>query len=131
MTDFLTPSEAAARFGVSVDALRYYEREGLLPPVERDPGGRRRYRAGDLQMLELIRCLRDTGMPIARLREFAGMVREGDATIGRRADFLSEHDERLDARIAELRSHQRAIRHKIGYYRSVLEETAAVQAEGV
>ncbi|AAZ55422.1 MerR family transcriptional regulator [Thermobifida fusca] len=122
MTDYYTPGEVARRHGLSLDTLRYYEREGLLAQVERSPAGHRRYRASDVEMLDLVRCLRDTDMPIARLREFAELVRAGDHTIPQRIEVLVEHDAQLTARIAELRRRQEAIRHKIDYYRGVLAE---------
>ncbi|WP_084468918.1 MerR family transcriptional regulator [Nocardiopsis trehalosi] len=128
MPDYYTPGETARRFGVSLDTLRYYEREGLLTRVERGAGGHRRYRASDVELLDLVRCLRDTDMPIARLREFAELVREGDATVPRRVEVLERHEERLAERIAELVDRQAAIRHKIAYYRGVL--AAAEDAEG-
>jgi DNA-binding transcriptional MerR regulator len=115
-----TPGEVAARFGLSLDTLRYYEKEGLLTEVERAPSGHRRYRASDVELLDLVRCLRDTDMPIARLRAFAELVRDGDHTIPRRLEVLADHDASLTERIAELQERQQAIRHKIDYYRGVL-----------
>ena len=101
-----TPGEVAARFGLTLDTLRYYEREGLLTEVERSPSGHRRYRASDVELLDLVRCLRDTDMPIARLREFAELVRAGDQTIPARLEVLTAHNQALTERIAELRAAQ-------------------------
>ncbi|QVQ51765.1 MerR family transcriptional regulator [Spiractinospora alimapuensis] len=115
-----TPGEVAARFGLTLDTLRYYEKEGLLTEVERAPSGHRRYRASDVELLDLVRCLRDTDMPIARLRTFAELVRAGDQTIEERVRLLGDHDEQLSHRIDELQERQAAIRHKIDYYREVL-----------
>lgn len=120
MSDYYTPAEIVSRFGFSHDTLRYYEREGLLSQVERAPSGHRRYRASDVELLDLVRCLRDTDMPIARLRSFAELVREGDHTVPERLDVLESHSARLDDRIEELRTSQQAIRHKIDYYKGVL-----------
>lgn len=119
-----TPGEVAARFGLTLDTLRYYEKEGLLTEVERAPSGHRRYRASDVELLDLVRCLRDTDMPIARLRRFAELVRDGDHTIPARLDILQTHDTALTQRIAELRSRQDAIHHKISYYENVLAQEA-------
>lgn len=115
-----TPSEVSARFGMSIDTLRYYEREGLLTEVERAPSGHRRYRASDVEMLDLVKCLRDTDMPIARLRAFAKLVRAGDHTIPDRIAMLRTHDAALTERIAELRQRQEAIQNKIAYYVDVV-----------
>lgn len=115
-----TPGEVAARFGLTLDTLRYYEKEGLLTEVDRAPSGHRRYRASDVELLDLVRCLRDTDMPIARLRQFAELVRDGDHTIPARVDILKTHDAALTERIAELQARQDAIQHKISYYEGVL-----------
>ncbi|MEY9212651.1 MerR family transcriptional regulator [Thermobifida halotolerans] len=122
MADYYTPGEVARRFGLSLDTLRYYEKEGLLTEVERAPSGHRRYRADDVELLDLVRCLRDTDMPIARLRAFAELVRDGDHTVPQRVEALETHDAQLTERIAELRRRQQTIRDKIDYYRGVLAE---------
>ena len=64
-----SPAEAAQKTGFSLDTLRYYERIGLLPPVGRTAGGRRRYGDTDLLWLMTLRCLRDTGMPLREMRD--------------------------------------------------------------
>ncbi|NYH54643.1 MULTISPECIES: MerR family transcriptional regulator [Nocardiopsis] len=122
MRDYYTPGEIAERFDLTLDTLRYYEKAGLLRRVDRSPNGHRRYRADDVELLNMIRCLRDTDMPIARLRDFAELVREGDHTIPSRLDVLQSHQRRLDERIAEMRRCQAAIQHKIDYYLGVLAE---------
>lgn len=119
MSQYYSPGEVSDRFGVTVDTLRYYERIGVLSPVERAPSGHRRYRADDVEMLDLARCLRDTGMPIETLRRFAELVRDGDDTIPRRIDLLEEHDAQLVAHIGLLQERREHIRAKIAYYRSL------------
>ncbi|MGA8113807.1 MAG: MerR family transcriptional regulator [Actinocatenispora sp.] len=120
MDTYYTPGQVAERFELSHDTLRYYERIGVLSPVERASTGHRRYRAGDVELLDLVRCLRDTGMPIERMRRFADLVRGGEATIPERIELLSDHDSQLAERIAVLRERQQRIQGKINYYRSVL-----------
>ncbi|WP_150243043.1 MerR family transcriptional regulator [Nocardiopsis quinghaiensis] len=122
MRDYYTPGEVAERFGLTLDTLRYYEKAGLLRRVDRAPSGHRRYRADDVELLNMIRCLRDTDMPIARLRDFAELVREGEHTIPSRLDVLQGHQRRLDERIAEMRQCQTVIQHKIDYYLGVFAE---------
>lgn len=119
---YYTPGQVAERFGLSLDTLRYYEKEGLLSRVDRASSGHRRYRASDVELLDLVRCLRDTDMPIARLREFAELVRDGDHTIPDRLDILVAHAEKLAEHIADLRTRQGRITEKIAYYRSVQNE---------
>ncbi|WP_017544756.1 MerR family transcriptional regulator [Nocardiopsis prasina] len=125
MEDYYTPGEVAERFGLTLDTLRYYEKAGLLRRVERAPSGHRRYRTDDVDLLHLVRCLRDTDMPIARLRDFAELVRDGDHTIPERLDVLQSHQRDLDARIAELCQRQITIQHKIDYYARALADEAS------
>ncbi|WP_433606053.1 MerR family transcriptional regulator [Dactylosporangium sp. CA-139114] len=113
-----TPREAVERTGFTLDTLRYYERIGLLDSVERNAGGQRVFTDDDLTWLGILRCLRDTGMPIARMLRYAELARGGDGTFAERAELLEEHDRDIEARIAALRDEQERIREKIGWYRA-------------
>jgi DNA-binding transcriptional MerR regulator len=110
--------EAARRVGVSVDTLRYYERENLLR-AHRTASGHRRYSPGDLDWLSVLTCLRQTGMPIRRMREFATLVGEDDdSTIDARIDLLEEHRAEVTERIRELQANLAHVEGKIDYYRT-------------
>jgi DNA-binding transcriptional MerR regulator len=102
-----------AQTGFSIDTLRYYERIGLMHEVGRSAGGRRMFSEGDLQFLHLLRCLRDTGMPIAEMRRFVDLLRDGDGTRDERVDVLRDHERRVGEQIERLRGHQEHIRFKI------------------
>lgn len=110
-------AEAAAHTGLSAHTLRYYEREGLLDPVERTAGGHRSYDIAALDRVAFLSCLRDTGMPIRRMREFADLLRD-DATVARRIALLEGHEHDVRARIAELETSLQRITDKIDYYRT-------------
>ncbi|GLW06050.1 MerR family transcriptional regulator [Microtetraspora sp. NBRC 13810] len=110
--------------GFSLDTLRYYERIGLLEPINRNAAGQRRFTEHDLGWLGMVRCLRDTGMPIAEMLRFAQLTRDGEHTIADRIELLAEHDRRVEAQVALLRQQQTAIQYKIDWYRGVLSLTA-------
>lgn len=112
-----TPREAVDRTGLSLDTLRYYERIGLLDGVDRNASGQRVFTNDDLAWLGVLRCLRDTGMPIQRMLRYAELARSGAATFAKRAELLEEHDREIDAKIAALRDQQGRIREKIQWYR--------------
>ncbi|MDI6102229.1 MerR family transcriptional regulator [Actinoplanes sp. NEAU-A12] len=114
-----TPGETAERLGVSIDTIRYYEKIGLLHGIQRTSSGRRVFSDDDLSRLGLLRCLRDSGMPIARLRRFAELLQEGDAAADRRTALLEEHDREIDEKVERLRLEQQRVREKIAWYRSV------------
>ncbi|MED7950774.1 MerR family transcriptional regulator [Streptomyces sp. BE303] len=121
-TEMLSPAEAVARSGFSLDTLRYYEKIGLLDAVQRDRTGRRLFSEHDLAWLGMLRCLRDTGMPIAGMLRFTELARSGDLTVAERLAVLEEHDARVEEQIAHLRRQQGRIRAKIGHYRAVLTD---------
>ncbi len=116
--DFYSPGEVAERTGFSLDTLRYYERIGLLHEIDRTVGGQRRFTENDVLWLLMLRCLRETGMPIAQMLRFTELVRGSDETVAERLALLEAHDQRIEKQIAELRTHQEQIRQKILIYRA-------------
>ena len=74
-------AEVSERFGLSSDTLRYYERIGLLQPVNRSESGIRDYNEADIRRVDFIKCMRSAGLPIEVLIEYVGLVQQGDATI--------------------------------------------------
>ncbi|MFR9778213.1 MerR family transcriptional regulator [Micromonospora sp. MS34] len=116
-----SPSEAARRSGFSLDTLRYYEKIGLLAGVNRTAGGRRVFTDGDLGWLDVLRCLRDTGMPIAEMCRYAELAREGEHTAGRRRELLQQHAERVEEQMSLLRRQYDHLRDKIRYYEGVAD----------
>jgi DNA-binding transcriptional MerR regulator len=113
-------SEAAERVGLTTHTLRWYEQEGLVEPVGRDSAGRRRYTQEDLDRLNMLTCLRRTGMPVRDMRRYAELARQGDVTSVARMALFQQHRERVLARIAELQEDLKYIEHKIDWYASEL-----------
>jgi len=87
----LTMQDVVASTGMSADTLRYYERVGLLPPVDRGTNGHRRYGPQHLESLQFLNCLRAAGMSIADMRRFVDMQRAGAGTAIDRAALLRRH----------------------------------------
>ena len=112
----LTPGDMAGACGVSIDTLRYYEREGLLDPISRTGGGQRRYNAHDVAWVEILRCLRVTALPIREMRRFAELVRAGDDGIPERLALLQRHRTSVLAQIVELQRALSVVDHKIEIY---------------
>lgn len=116
----LTIAEAAAKTGLTAHTLRYYERAGLITPVERDASGRRRYAESDLAWLRFLVRLRETGMPIAHMRSYAALRADGPATNAARLAILTEHQANLRAQLDRLIDHDAALQRKIDSYREQL-----------
>jgi DNA-binding transcriptional MerR regulator len=127
MSSVFSPSEAAEQPGFSLDTLRYYERIGLLDDIDRAPSGHRRFRDDDLEWLGVLRCLRETGMPIAQMRRYAELTRRGKATMAERLSLLTEHDRQVQERIALLQAQHNHLREKIDWYRSQIPVTRAAR----
>jgi DNA-binding transcriptional MerR regulator len=121
-------AQAAARSGLSIDTLRYYERIGLVEPPARDSGGRRDYSDEDLGWLAFLTRLRTTGMPIRMMREYAQLRHRGVGSTARRRQILVEHRAGVRDRIAELRSCLEVLDYKITNYESV-ERSLPMPAE--
>jgi DNA-binding transcriptional MerR regulator len=117
----LTIAEAAARTGVGVHTLRYYERAGLMvTAVGRNHAGRRRYYQGDLDWIEVCTRLRSTGMPVRSIRRYAELVAAGPGNENERLSLMESHRAEVDAKLAEIEQNLKLIDHKIGVYRQCL-----------
>ena len=119
--DEMTIAEAAREAGVSVHTLRYYERAGLLSPIERNGSGHRRFSPEDVEWVVVCGKLRATGMPIRRIREYAELVRAGDGNEAERLALLEAHREDVRARLREVRRNLELIDYKIDLYRGKLD----------
>ncbi|WP_415404409.1 MerR family transcriptional regulator [Tateyamaria sp. SN3-11] len=95
-------SEAAAESGLGVDTIRYYEAEGLVPKVMRGADGQRAFSRENVDWLTLLYWLRETGMPMRVMRQFAALYAQGDSTIEGRKAILLDHAERLAQRRSDL-----------------------------
>lgn len=115
-------SEVAALTGLSPDTLRWYERDGLLPPVERDSNRRRRYSPRDVRLLQALTRLRRTGMPVREMRAFARLTAEGPASHRRRLALLAAHRERIVSRLAELTDDLAVLDEKTAHYQSLIDQ---------
>jgi len=124
-------AEVSERYGISPDTLRYYERIGLISPVNRNEGGTRDYREIDLRRVEFIKCMRGAGLPIEVLIEYVAMVEQGDQTIQPRKEILIEQREQLVARMKEMQKTLELLDYKIKVYENAIlkKEKEVVQAE--
>jgi DNA-binding transcriptional MerR regulator len=123
----LSIGDVARRTGLSVHALRFYEREGLLltQHVARGTGGHRRYTEQDVNWLRICIKLRRSGMPLAKIRRFAALVREGPGNEEQRLELLREQQRHVETQLAELEECRRIISRKVGVYEQHLADDTA------
>lgn len=111
-----TVGEAARRLGVTASTLRYYDKKGLLPFVERSSGGIRMFRESDFEWLQVIGCMKKAGMSIRDIRQYIEMALQGDDTIDLRLSMLRRQQEVLKKRMEELRHTMETVDYKCWYY---------------
>jgi len=117
-------SEVSEQCDISADTLRYYERIGLLPPVNRSDSGIRDYSDLDVRRVEFIKCMRTAGLPVEVLIKYYGLVQLGDDTMEDRKAILVEQRAEIKARMDELQKTLDLLDYKISYY-----ENAVLKAE--
>ena len=111
-----TVGETARMLEVPASTLRYYDKEGLLPFVERSSGGIRMFRDVDFEWLRIIGCMKKAGMPIKAIREYIQLTLSGDDTIDARLELFQRQRESLRAQMAELEHTLSMVEYKCWYY---------------
>src|SRR5512147_413193 len=124
-------AEVSEQYGISSDTLRYYERIGLIPPVNRNGSGIRDYSELDIRRVEFAKCMRSAGLPIEVLIDYMELVQQGDRTIAARKEILKEQRDLLAERVQEMQKTLDLLDHKIQVYENAIltKEKAIVQAE--
>src|SRR5688572_21729186 len=120
--DNLTVQEVAQATGLSAHTLRYYERIGLIHPIDREENTRRCYTADDVGWIEFLLKLRATGMSIKDMQKYAELQRQGDETLPERVEMLKSLRDNVEARMSELNEHLKLIYYKIEIYQEIIEE---------
>ncbi len=112
--------EVSEKYEISSDTLRYYERIGLIPTVNRNESGIREYTELDIRRVDFIKCMRNAGLPIEVLIEYVGLVQQGDRTIEARKEILKEQRDLVAARIQEMQKTLTLLNHKIEVYENAI-----------
>lgn len=108
----------ANQLGVAPSTLRYYEKEGLLPFVERTDGGIRTFKDDDFAWLRTIECLKKTGMSIKDIKQFIDWCIEGDATIDKRLALIQKQKDEVNSQIRKLNDTLDMLDYKEWYYQT-------------
>lgn len=118
---FYTIGEMAQKLNVAPSTLRYYDKEGLLPFVERSSGGIRMFKDEDMEWLRMLGCLKKAGMPLKEIRTFMDWSRQGDATIGQRLDLLEKQRQSVLDQQKQLEDTLLMLDYKRWYYQTAQE----------
>jgi MerR family transcriptional regulator, aldehyde-responsive regulator len=124
-------AEVSEQYGISTDTLRYYERVGLIPPVNRNESGIRDYNELDRRRVDFIKCMRSAGLPIEVLIEYVALVQRGDGTIEARKEILVDQRKLLLGRMQEMQKTLDILNHKIEVYEKAVlkKEKEMIQVE--
>jgi DNA-binding transcriptional MerR regulator len=118
----LTIQEVSKATGLSAHTLRYYERIGLIHPIEREENTRRLYTEDDVGWIDFLLKLRATGMSIKQMQRYAELQRQGDATLPERVEMLKSLQRQVEAHMSELNENLKLICYKIELYGQIVTE---------
>ncbi len=116
-----TIKQAAEIMNVTPTTLRYYDKQGLLPFMERKESGYRIFSDDDISMLHVIECLKKSGMSIKDIRQFSKWVQMGDDSLNERYQMFLERKQVVESQMAELQKTLDFINHKCWYYETAIE----------
>jgi MerR family transcriptional regulator, aldehyde-responsive regulator len=112
----MTIAEVSKKFNLSQDTLRYYERIGLIPNVNRNKGGNRDYSEEDFRWIEFAKCMRSAGLPIEALIEYLALFQQGDDTLEARKELLIEQRNLLKVKMEDMKKSLDRLNYKIERY---------------
>lgn len=112
----LSISEVAQRFGIKPHTLRYYENEQILPAVARDANGQRSYNDTDLEWIQLVLCMRSTGMGVADIKQYVELCRLGDDTLSARKQIILNQKQVIEEELRRYQGLLAVVERKLAYY---------------
>ena len=115
-------TEAAKISGLSAHTLRYYDDLGLFPFLQRTQGDKRLFSDADMQWVQLIECLRNTGMPISEVKNYVELCLKGDSTLNERLEIVKKQEAIMKEQIKEMRKHLKLLQFKKNYYEQQISD---------
>ncbi|MCH4170252.1 MAG: MerR family transcriptional regulator [Lactobacillus sp.] len=125
-----TIGETANKTGISEYTLRFYEKKGLMPFVKRTSSGRRYFSEDDIDFLGLITCLKNTGMPLAEIKDFVDMTMQGDETLEKRLTIFRTQRAAVKQQIAAAQRRLEKLDFKVRYFEAACEAGTEAAVEG-
>ncbi len=116
-----TVGEVAKQLDIAASTLRYYDKEGLLPFLERSGGGMRVFKDEDISWLKIIECLKKTGMPIKDIKNFIDYCTEGDSKIDERLSIIKSQRDSVIEQMKEMQEMLDMLNFKCWYYETAKE----------
>ena len=108
--------QVAKMNNMTISQLHYYDRQGLLPFIKRTESGDRTFDEGSLKFLEMILCLKNTGMPIKKIKQFVQWTMDGDHTLTERLEMMQEQEQNVQQQMRDMQANLEKIQMKIKRY---------------
>jgi len=115
-----TVKQVSKIMNISPYTLRFYDKEGLFPDLAKRSNGRRYFSLDDLQWVYIIQCFRETGMPLAEIREYVKSAKEGDSTIQARSQFIERQKARVMETLETVKRQLEVLDMKTEYYKALM-----------
>lgn len=116
-----TISEVAKMMGITPSTLRYYDKEGLLPNIKR-VNGIRIFEEEDFSWLRVLNCMKNTGMPIRKIKRYVDLSKQGDSTLEERYELIKEQRQNVQDQMDQLKYYMEELDYKDWYYRTAIEK---------
>lgn len=118
-------NESAKMTGLSTATLRYYEKEHLLPPIERTSQGYRQYTDTDIEWITMIQCLRSANVPIQNIKIYIELLLQGGKTIPERSHVVTQYRELLTEQLINIQCALSLTNEKLDFYGGLLQNQAS------
>jgi DNA-binding transcriptional MerR regulator len=109
--------------GISAHTIRFYDNEGLFPFVSRDKNNIRLFSDDDLNWVNIVHCLRDTGMPLADIKQYIELCKQGNSTAEERYNIILKQKEKAEQEVIKMQERVELLKKKTGYYKELLENS--------
>lgn len=116
-----TVKEASEIMGISPHSLRFYDKEGLLPTLSRTESRRRMFSYEDLEWVYNVQCWRATGMPLAEIKRYIELLREGEETIEERYRMILKQREKAIEEVKAAKERVKMLEHKVNWYEALMK----------
>lgn len=113
--------QVSEMMNIPISTIRYYDKMGLLPFLEKSPSGYRMFKDDDITMLQIIECFKSTGMSIVEMQQFIEMVKRGDESLNERYQLFLDRKAAVQKQIDDLQKQMDVIEHKLWYYETAIE----------
>ncbi len=114
--------EISKKTGLTISTLRYYDKEGLFPRLERKESNYRIFTELELETLRIIACFKKAGLSIPEIREYMQLIQKGDDTLEERLDIMKRQKEALEKQKKEIEESLACVEWKISYYEQAVQD---------